>query len=158
MKQLFAAVFLFVALVLVLLVLGSTDRPPARTNEVAIGDARVEVAVARTPAEQARGLSGVESLGDGEGMLFVFEVSGRHAFWMKGMKISIDIIWLDEQGAVVGIEENASPSSYRSDNDAETFSPAQDARYVLEVRAGFAEAHGVEIGDKAQFSLAAPSS
>lgn len=151
------AAFLFAALILVLAVLYSTIPTPSKTDEVTIENAKVEVSVADTFAEQSRGLAGVESLRDNEGMLFVFGTPGRYGFWMKGMKIPIDIIWLDKHGVVVDMKENVPPSSYRSNEDAETFLPARAASYVLEVRAGFAEAHGVKIGDTASFSLRAPS-
>jgi uncharacterized membrane protein (UPF0127 family) len=42
-------------------------------------------------------------------MLFVFEDSAKYSFWMKDMKFLIDIIWLDNDGKVVHIEQNLQP-------------------------------------------------
>ena len=57
----------------------------------------LQVDLALTDEEKARGLSGRESLDEDEGMLFVFDVPGNYGFWMKDMNFAIDIIWLNEK-------------------------------------------------------------
>lgn len=79
-------------------------------------------------------------------MLFVFEEDGYHAFWMKDMKFSIDMIWLDESMAIVHIERNVSPSSYPN-----TYKSPEPARYVLEVQAGTADRLNLQANDKAEW-------
>jgi len=111
----------------------------ART--IAIKDVAVHVAVADTDALRTRGLSGYAPLKADEGMLFVFEEDGIYAFWMKEMLFSIDIIWLDAAGQVVHIEKEVSPATYPA-----SFTPGSPARYVLEVPAGFADQHDIQIG------------
>lgn len=74
-------------------------------------------------------------------MLFVFDEPGHYAFWMKDMRFPIDIIWAGPDGRVVHIEENLSPETYPN-----SFSSALPAQYVLEVPAGFAQAHAVQLG------------
>jgi uncharacterized membrane protein (UPF0127 family) len=54
------------------------------------------------------------------------------------------MIWLANDGRVVYINDNATPESY-----PKVFVNVTLARYVLEVPAGYAKAHGVKIGDKA---------
>jgi uncharacterized membrane protein (UPF0127 family) len=112
------------------------------TVELLYDDVSIAAEVARSPAERMQGLSGRDALQDGAGMLFVFEQSERYEFWMPDMRISIDIIWLDEDMRVVHIKENATPESY-----PEKFVPNTPARYVLEVPAGFVAMHGVNNGD-----------
>lgn len=125
------------------------------TNEVSdqtqpivrIGGRDVRVLLADTPAKRTQGLSGRSGLGENEGMLFIFPEEGMYGFWMKDMNFSIDIIWIDSDGKVVHIAKSASPDSYPT-----SFSPPKPARYVLEVRAGFAEQYGVGEGDAVAFS------
>lgn len=118
---------------------------PARM--ISIGGVAVQVEIADTDAERARGLSGHAPLGDLAGMLFIFPEEGLYSFWMRDMTFPIDILWLDAAGAVVHIEENVSPHTYPT-----AFTSGSPARYVLEVRAGFADQHDIEIGEVANLS------
>jgi len=106
-------------------------------------DGRVTIAVevARTAQEQARGLGGRSSLPRGGGMLFLFDAVERRTFWMKGMLIPLDILWIRE-GKVVAIDANVAPPRSRE-------APAivsQVADTVLEVPAGFAREMGISVG------------
>ena len=118
------------------------DNPPV----VFINGARIEVEIADSLSEKARGLSGMEGLGQNEGMFFVFDEPGYYSFWMKDMKFPIDIIWIANDKKIIDITKNASPGSYPS-----VFKPASSARYVLELNAGFADKHEIKIGDWAEF-------
>jgi len=55
------------------------------------------VSIADDEAERIKGLAGVASLGPQEGKLFDFDTEEKWGIWMKGMKIPIDIIWLNEK-------------------------------------------------------------
>ncbi|MEK7151911.1 MAG: DUF192 domain-containing protein [Patescibacteria group bacterium] len=116
---------------------------------VMVGETEVLVEVVDTPEERTRGLSGKETLGEENGMLFIFERPGVYPFWMKEMRFSIDIIWIDESFHVADITEEVSPGSFPN-----TFSPALPVRYVLEVPAGFIKKHGITKGEQVIFSLA----
>ena len=112
---------------------------------VEIDDVSVQVEIVDTYEERAQGLSGISRLADTEGMLFVFTEDGQHSFWMKDMLFSIDIIWVAADGSVVHIAPSISPDSY-----PQSFTPPLPARYVLEVRAGFATEHEIGVGSKLQ--------
>lgn len=84
-----------------------------------------------TPEDLTRGLSGRLSLPQNHGMLFVFPDDNEHCFWMKDMKFSLDIIWLNEQKQIVDIAHNVSPETYPN-----SFCSTAPARYVLEVNGG----------------------
>ncbi len=60
--------------------------------------------VVTTQAAQAQGLGGRSDVPENYGMLFVFPTDQRVGFWMKDMQVPIDIIWLSDTGAVLGIE------------------------------------------------------
>lgn len=111
-----------------------------------IAEKILKVDLALTQQEQEQGLSGRNKLNEDEGMLFVFNHMGQYPFWMKDMNFAIDIIWLGEDLNVVYIKKNALPESY-----PETFSPSQNAKYVLEVLAGFSEKNNLKVGDKVEF-------
>lgn len=99
--------------------------------------------VADTRASRELGLSGRNGLRSNEGMLFVFDFSGRYGFWMKDMNFPIDMLWINQNGVVVKIEPNLSPSSYPN-----TFINDAPAMYVLELAAGRAEEYGIFLGSK----------
>ena len=106
----------------------------------------LEVEVMKTQEEQIRGLSGRELLAENTGMLFVYDKPVIPGFWMKDMNFSIDIIWIGEDRSIVDITENLAPETYPI-----TFSPASPVQYVLEVNAGWAQEHSIEIGDSIEF-------
>ncbi len=110
---------------------------------IRIGDQELLVEMVDTLQLQIRGLSGRESLGEREGMLFVYENPQVLSFWMRDMRFAIDIIWIDGNGIITGIAANVSPDTF-----PQTFSSMVPVQYVLEVPAGWAERHGVSTGDQ----------
>lgn len=104
-------------------------------------EAEFQFEIVDTQAKRTRGLSGRRDVPENYGMLFVFEEKGRYGFWMKDMYVSIDMIWLSDEGKVLGIDEAVSPGTYPS-----IFYPPEPVRYVLETRAKEARAQGWEVG------------
>ncbi len=136
----FASVFLFTQN----FSLPEADPPLAEEiqNTVRIGESVLEVDISKTFADKARGLSGRESLGEDQGMLFIYDEPSIYFFWMKDMNFGLDIIWIDANKKIVDITRDVRPESY-----PDTFEPQSPAQYVLEVNSGWAERHGVKIGD-----------
>lgn len=108
-------------------------------------EASVTVEVARTPEELARGLMYRNALADNAGMLFVFPETDEHTFWMKNTLIPLDMIFIGEDGRVVGVVESAAPGT------TTMRSVGAPSRYVLEVNGGWARAKGVRRGDPVRF-------
>jgi hypothetical protein len=79
------------------------------------------------------------------GMLFVFDETSDHAFWMLETLIPLDMIFIGEDGRIVGIVERAEP---RTTVQRSVGAPS---RYVLEVNGGWARANGVRSGDRVRF-------
>jgi hypothetical protein len=123
-----------------------SDFPGYKTETIVIDGEDIHVAIADTPALQELGLGNRNGLPDGEGMLFVFTTDSEEAFWMKDMHFSIDMIWISVQGNIVYLAQDISPDTY-----PENFVPTSPARYVLELPAGYAQAHGFKVGDAALF-------
>jgi uncharacterized membrane protein (UPF0127 family) len=98
--------------------------------------------IADTAQARAIGLSGRSELND-DGLLLIFEYSKQQAIWMKGMRFDLDLLWLDESGHVVSFV-NAAPRC--SDIDCQIYVSPTQARFVLEIRAGRAQALGLTTG------------
>jgi uncharacterized protein len=105
----------------------------------------VTVEIARTDADRARGLMHRTALGPDAGMLFLFDETAEHAFWMKNTLIPLDMVFVSEEGRVAGVVARAVPG------DLTPRSAGGPSRYVLEVNGGWAEAHGVGAGDRVRF-------
>jgi len=110
----------------------------------------IDIRIADSAQEREQGLMFEKSLPESGGMLFVFENEGPHAFWMKNTLIPLDIVWLDTEGKIVFMRENALPCR---EEPCETFSPDANAKFVLETNAGFAEKNGLEKGWKISISV-----
>ena len=119
---------------------------PDFSHHLTIGSTIISVAIADTDASREQGLSGTAPLTSEQGMLFVFDTPDNTAFWMKDMNYSLDIVWIDANKKVVSVSKNLSPSTY-----PDTFSPGVPVQYVLEVPAGFADAHGIKARDSVSF-------
>jgi uncharacterized membrane protein (UPF0127 family) len=105
----------------------------------------VAVELARTDAERERGLMFRRELAEDAGMLFLFEESDRHAFWMKNTLLPLDMLFIDEGGRVAGLVADAEPLTLTPRD------PGVASRYVLEVRGGWAARHGVRPGARVRF-------
>jgi len=99
---------------------------------------------ARSPAQQARGLGGRESLTWHHGMLFEYASPRFPGFWMKDMHFDIDIVWIRESRIV----EISHRVPHFDDHPGPTIRPRELVDSVLEVPAGYAQAHGWRVGDR----------
>lgn len=96
------------------------------------------VKVAETEEQQSKGLQDVDSLKDNEGMLFVFDEPISCYFHMKGTKINLDIILINEDNKVFHI--------YNGKANDETPLTCEDVKYVLELNTN----NNVKVGDKVE--------
>jgi uncharacterized protein len=126
--------------------------PPCSTHYmhdvvVSTPTASIAAEVAKTPQQREMGLSGRACIKSDEGMLFVFDHPGLYPFWMKDMKFSIDMIWMDANHRIVKIQSNVAPTTY-----PQNFVNTTPAQYVLEIQAGQAQALNLVIGSSLQFN------
>ena len=94
----------------------------------------------------------VKHLPADEGMLFVFEREDEHYFWMKNTLIDLDIIFLDPQGRIT-VQYECVPHTYTYTPDSEIPFVAGQGQYVLEAAAGTITRHGLQAGDRLEFTL-----
>lgn len=125
-----------------------TGKPEATvTFNAPEGDASFKCEIADTSSERATGLMDREELGSDEGMLFVFESTQNVTFWMKNTLIPLDIVFIDESGLVVNIEE-ANPQPGASDADLIRYSSDRPIKWVLEINQGLCETNGIASGTR----------
>lgn len=115
------------------------------TIQTATGEVAVTAEIADTDEKRTYGLMNRESLAANAGMLFVFDETDEHSFWMKDTLISLDIIFIDVNKAIVYIEESATPLS------TDRIQASSESLYILEVNGGYCAANNVQIGDVVGF-------
>ena len=99
------------------------------------------VEVAKTEAEQEKGLMFRKAMGENEGMIFPMTPPRFAAFWMRNTVLPLDIIFIGANHRVLNVAANAVPYS-------DTPLPsAGAAAAVLELNGGRAAALGIGRGD-----------
>jgi uncharacterized membrane protein (UPF0127 family) len=94
---------------------------------------RLDIYIAATDEQRARGLMHVRSLPESTGMLFLYDYDARLSMWMKNTFIPLDILFVRADGTVSSIAYNTEPQSLKS------IAALEPVRYVLELNAGVAE-------------------
>jgi len=108
---------------------------PSATFVLPDGNMTFFCEIADTIEERQEGLMNRESLDNNTGMLFVFDSSLNVEFWMKNTLIPLDIIFINETGHVVNVEE-AYPEPDTPDNLLERYESNGPILWVLEINQG----------------------
>ena len=116
------------------------------THTVVIGD-DIEIPV-ELPVNPVQGLGGRDDLKVGTGMLFTMDRT--QTITMRGMKFSLDIVWIGANNKVVDISANTLLSVLNNDS---LYTPKKPAKYALEINAGEAQKRGINIDDTVQINL-----
>jgi uncharacterized protein len=105
----------------------------------------IDIEIADTPDERSQGWMHRSEITDDEGMLFIFERSEQRQFWMKNTKVSLDIMFADENFQIVSIYKYTTPFSEAS------LPSFKEAKYVIEVSGGFTNRYHIAEGDQVTF-------
>lgn len=112
--------------------------------QVKIGDKKYMVEEAKSEEELRKGLKGIKSLPDNEGMLFYIpEESQTQTFTMEGMLIPLDIIFINQDQEVVDVRKNCQPDEKDITNATNKMTEDDYIAYVLEVNPD----SGIKVGD-----------
>ncbi len=117
------------------------------------GQASFTIELADTPEERSHGLMFREEMARSAGMLFVYETPRAAQFWMKNTLIPLDMIFVDPQGRVQHVHENATPG------DLTPIPGGSNILAVLEINGGLARKYGISEGTEMRhrvFSKNAP--
>ena len=112
------------------------------TLVTATGELKIDIEVARTGDEQARGLMFRTSLPDTSGMLFPYAPPRELTMWMKNTYIPLDMVFIRQDGVIHRIEVRTEPLSET------VISSGGPMAAVLELAGGAAERLGLKPGDR----------
>ena len=98
----------------------------------------LQIYVAQTRPQRARGLMNVRNLPDMTGMLFIYDQDAYLSMWMKNTFIPLDMLFIRSDGSVSSIAYNTEPQSL------ESVAALEPVRYVLELNAGMADKLGLD--------------
>ncbi len=99
-----------------------------------------KIDLASDQPSRSKGLMHRQSMIPQTGMLFRFEETRSVSMWMKNTFISLDMVFLDSAGRIKNIHRSAVPHSL------EIINSKGPVRYVLEINAGEADSHGLQVG------------
>ena len=98
--------------------------------------------IADTDELRTRGLMFRHFLPEDKAMLIDYEKPRPVAMWMKNTNISLDMLFIREDGTIAAIAENTVPQSL------DTISVQEPVRGVLELAAGAVKRLGLRVNDK----------
>ncbi len=111
---------------------------------IMVDDIPLEVQIADTEPRRVRGLMFQDELPYDQGMIFVFDTPGLYSLWMLNMQFSLDMIWFDQDGKTVHIEQNVPPCKTPLEiTTCQSVVPDGQAVYVLEVTSGFVKQNNI---------------
>src|SRR5262249_39375016 len=139
-----SAILLMLALLAALLIAGRAGAAEQGPLEIATrsGVRVFSVELAVIDAERAQGLMNRKQVPEGYGMLFDFKQVQMVSMWMKNTYVSLDMIFIKNDGRIARIAENTKVLS------EDIIPSGQPVRAVLEVAAGTAKRYGIAPGDK----------
>jgi uncharacterized membrane protein (UPF0127 family) len=109
-----------------------------------LGNRSYALTRAVSQAQKEKGLSDTAGLKPNHGMLFWDDHTSQQCLWMKDMRYSLDMVWLDAHKKVVHVEQNAAPGSYPKSFCAQ-------AQYIIEINAGEVARSGLKLGQSVTF-------
>ena len=126
------------------LVLFGCAKSDATIAYALIGNKEYKLEIADDSAERTKGLSNRQRIAGDGGMIFVFEKTDFHSFWMKDTLIPLEILWLDADFMVV--DKKLMPVEEDPTNPQNDYIPSAPARYVIEINP-LGAAADVNVGD-----------
>ncbi|NCS70655.1 MAG: DUF192 domain-containing protein [Candidatus Aenigmarchaeota archaeon] len=114
------------------------------------GEVNIAAEAADEPGKIQTGLMHRKNLDANSGILFVFEKQEPVSFWMKNTLISLDMIFIFENGTISEVKTNVQPCH---EDPCPTYPSNNPSKYVIEVNAEFCEKNGVNAGDRVNFEV-----
>lgn len=103
---------------------------------------RFSIELALTDAQRQQGLMYRKEMAPYHGMLFDFGDVRRVSMWMENTVLPLDMLFIQADGTISHIRENAVPFS------RDIIDSQGPVKFVLEINAGRAKALGIGVGDK----------
>ncbi len=115
--------------------------------ETVAGKRLFRVEVARNQSQRAVGLMWRRQMDPDRGMLFDFDSVRQVTMWMQNTPLSLDMLFIAEDGRVASIAAHTTPFS------TERITSGVPVGAVLELLAGSAERLGIAPGDRVRHSM-----
>jgi len=135
---------IFLLLITISILIYLKIKPKNQNPKLTINNTTISVEIKNTPETRKQGLSNREKLPENQGVLFIFDQPAQHSFWMKNMLFNLDFIWI-KNNKVVDITENV--PAPKNNQPPVSLKPKSPVNKVLEVNAGFANQHNININD-----------
>ena len=103
----------------------------------------IQAEVALAPEERATGLMFRKEMASNAGMLFGFEQSALHCFWMSNTLLPLSIAFLADDGSIVNIADMKPQTT-------ESHCAAKPVRFALEMNQGWFAKRGFKPGSRLQ--------
>ena len=117
-----------------------------------IGSVTFAAEIANTGELRTKGLSERDALDSQTGMLFIFDDGRAATFWMKGMRFSLDFVWIGSGCTVVaGTKDVPKAAPGTPSSDLPLYRSFVEAEYNFEINAGEVEKLGISVGDSVAF-------
>ncbi len=117
-----------------------------KSPQICIQKKCFDIEIADNPQTRQYWLMNRAYLPEWSGMLFVFEESGQHNFWMKNTLIPLDIIRINQDKIIIDIQQ-VSPCTT---DPCPSYGPQENSLFVLELNAGISDKFWIKIWDKIQ--------
>lgn len=118
-------------------------------KQIKINNRAIFVEIADTDQKRALGLSGRNSLNQGQGMLFIFKKEGHYTFWMNKMKFDLDFVFVQGEKVVDLVEDVPFP---KQGEEPRIVVSKDIFDKVLEINSGVIQSLNIKIGDKVIFN------
>jgi uncharacterized protein len=112
---------------------------------IGINKQLIKLEVAASPKEQALGLMHRTYVSPDRGMLFLIDPPRQASFWMKNVKIPLDLVFL-RQGKVVALALSVPPCTATTAK-CPTYDSKLPVDMVIELRGGRATELGLKVGE-----------
>lgn len=114
----------------------------------------VELKLALTKSEHTQGLSGLRpnEFKNDQGLLFVNSEMGARRFWMPDTYFNLDIIFLDQDLKIVGLEKNVPAHPGMQEPPAIKKTETYQAQFILETKAGSKFGTRLKMKDQLKFT------
>ncbi len=125
------------------------DRTEFSKGTVRLDDDVITVEIADTAAERQRWLTfRQDRLAVDTALLIKYDQPDLHEVWMLNIGYNLDLVWIDQDGNVVYLIEDAPPCQSLVETVSCTYKTTKRSLYVVASTSGFIDAHDISVGSR----------
>jgi uncharacterized membrane protein (UPF0127 family) len=118
------------------------------TTALSLGNGAFDAQVITDYSEITKGISGVTEFKSSQAVLMIYPKSDKWSVVVDSMRVSIDLVWLNENKQVVYYAKDIEPA-----DTAKTFTTQLAAKYVVELAGGTIDKDAIKIASVASFDV-----